>query len=467
MAADESALTIVVPRAMAMRRELNEIVKLASPIIVTQLAQMSMGVADTVMAGHVSAADLAGVALGGNLYWPVMITLGGVLQSVTPSVSQYRGAAKLDAIPHLIRQALWLAFGGGILLFGLMQFSELAFRGIGVDPKAIPIAVAYLDWLLYGLPPVLGYFVLRYLCEGMSWTLPGMVIALVALVVKLPLNYLFIYGGAGIEPMGGAGCGLSSAIVMWFELFAMLGVMRWSRMRNVSVFARFERPHRREIWRITRLGVPIGATRFFEMGMFSLISLLIGRLGVDSLAAHQIAGTINGVTFMIPLSLGVAATIRVGFNVGAGKLDAARLSAFVALGSSVIFAVAAAAVLLLFRGDIAAWFSTDLAVVALAADLLIFIAVYQLFDDAQAAAIGALFGYKDTRVPMWVTLISYWLFALPLGAALGLTTFGSTLGVRGFWWGLTLGLGLVAVVLTIRLNWLSRQTERITLFARR
>jgi MATE family multidrug resistance protein len=314
---------------------------------------------------------------------------------------------------------------------------------------------------------VLGYFVLRYLCEGMSWTLPGMVIALVALVLKLPLSYLFIYGGLGIEPMGGVGCGVSSAIVMWFELFAMLGVMRWSRMRRIRVFAVFEGPSRREIWRIVRLGVPIGATRFFEMSLFSLIGLLIGRLGVESLAAHQIAGTINGVTFMIPLSLGVAATIRVGFNVGAGDLPAARLSAFVALGASLIFAAAEALVLLVFRHDIAGWFSRELAVVVLAADLLIFIAVYQVFDDAQAAAIGALFGYKDTRVPMWVTLVSYWFIALPVGASLGLTIFGSTLGVRGFWWGLTLGLGLVAGVLTIRLNWLSTQSERIALFARR
>src|SRR5262245_18777337 len=217
--AAESVHSTLPQRSAVVRRELVEIVNLTTPIIVTQLAQMSMGVADTVMAGHVSAADLAGVALGGNLYWPVMITLGGILQSVTPSVSQLRGSGNVNAIPHLIRQALWLALGGGIVLFAVMQWSEIAYRKIGVDPIAIPIAVGYLNWLLYGLPPVLGYFVLRYLCEGMSWTLPGMVIALVALVMKLPLNYLFIYGGFGIEAMGGIGCGLSSAIVMWFELF--------------------------------------------------------------------------------------------------------------------------------------------------------------------------------------------------------------------------------------------------------
>lgn len=464
--ADETVLNPVA-RAPIVRRELGALLRLTTPIIVTQLAQMSMGVADVVMAGRVGAADIAGVALGGNLYWPVMITLGGLLQSVTPSVSQLRGAGNLDAIAHVIRQALWLAVGGAAVLIGVLQVSESVLKGIGVDPIAIPIAVAYLDALLWGLAPVLGYFVLRYLCEGMSWTLPGMAIALTALLLKIPLNYLFIYGGMGIEPMGGVGCGWSSAIVMWFELLAMLGVMRFSRMRNVNVFARFERPARAEIGRLVRLGVPIGASRFFEMGVFSLVALLIGRLGVESLAAHQIAGTVNGVTFMIPLSLGVAATIRVGFNVGAGRLDEARLSAFVALGASLIFAAVAAAALILFRHDIAGWYSTEVAVVALAADLLVFIAVYQLFDDGQAAAIGALFGYKDTRVPMWVTLVSYWFIALPLGAALAFGTFGETLGVKGFWWGLTVGLALVACVLTARLNWLSRRGEAIARFSHR
>jgi MATE family multidrug resistance protein len=453
--------------ASVVRNELAALFPLATPIIVTQLAQMSMGVADTVMAGRVSAADLAGVALGGNLYWPVMITLGGVLQSVTPSVAQLRGAGNVDRIAHVIRQALWLALGGGAVLFVVLQFSRYAYEFIGVDPAGIPIAVTYLQGLLWGLPPVLGYFVLRYLCEGMGWTLPGMVIALAALLLKLPLNYLFIHGGFGIAAMGGAGCGWSSAIVMWFELFAILGVMRFSRMHSVRVFANFERPARAEVVRLVRLGVPIGASRFFEVSLFSLVALLVGRLGIDSLAAHQIAGTMNGVTFMIPLSLGVAATIRVGYNVGAGRLDEARLSAFVAFGASLLFAAAAGIALLAFRTEIAAWYSTDASVVALAADLLIFIAVYQIFDDTQATAIGALFGYKDTRIPMWVTLVSYWFVALPLGVGLAFGTFGSVLGVKGFWWGLSAGLGLVACILTARLNWLSRRPERIASFAHR
>jgi multidrug resistance protein, MATE family len=449
------------------QRELRLLIRLALPIIVAQLAQMTMMVADTLMAGRVSATDLAGVALGASIYWPVMLFLSGILQSVTPSVSQLNGAGRTDAVAHVVRQALWIAAVSGCVMLVLMQFAGPFYGFMAVDERAIPIATDYLAAVVWGLPPVLGYYALRHLCEGMSWTLPGMAIALAALALKLPLNYWFIYGGLGLEPMGGVGCGWATAVVLWFEFFAMVAVVQFSRMRRVGVFRRFAAPDRREIGRLVRLGLPIGAARFLEMSAFSAMALLIGRLGVEALAAHQIAATVNGVTFMIPLALGVAATIRVGFHIGAGDHDGARRAAWIAIAASVGFAAFAATTLLLFRGHIAALFSTDLAVVALSAKLLVFIAVYQFFDDAQATAMGALHGYKDTRTPMWVMAVSYWLLALPLGTALAFGWGLPKLGVEGFWWGATLGLAVVAAVLCARVRWLSRKAERIAQFALR
>jgi len=449
------------------RRELGLLVRLALPIIVAQLAQMTMAVADTLMAGRVSAADLAGVALGGSIYWPAMLFLSGILQSVTPSVSQLNGAGRVEAVAHVVRQALWIAAIGGSVVLVLMQFAGPFYAFMAVDERAIPVASGYLGAVVWGLPPVLGYYALRHLCEGMSWTLPGMVIALTALALKLPLNYWFIYGGLGIEPMGGVGCGWATAVVLWFELVAMILVVQFSRMRRIGVFRRLERPDRREIGRLVRLGLPIGAARFLEMAAFSAMALLIGRLGVEALAAHQIAATVNGVTFMIPLALGVAATIRVGHHVGAGNPDAARRAAWIAIAASLVFAALAATTLLLLRGQIAGLFSADPDVAALAARLLVFIAVYQFFDDAQATAMGALHGYKDTRTPMLVMAVSYWLLALPLGAALAFGWQLPALGVEGFWWGATFGLALVAAVLCARVRWLSRRTERIAHFALR
>ncbi len=447
--------------------EFRSLTWLALPIIVTQLSQMAMGIADTIMAGHVSAADLAGVALGGNLFWPVMMLLSGTVMAVTPSVAQLHGAGRQAEVGEVVRQSLWLGMGGAVVFVVLYGQVEHLLRWVEVDPRAIPVAVGYLDAMRFGLVPVIGYFALRYLCEGMSWTTPAMLVALLALALKVPLNWLFIHGGYGIPAMGGVGCGVATALLMTLEMAAMVVVVLFSRLQSIRLFDRFSPPNAVEILRLARLGLPIGITMFFEMAVFTAVALLIGRLGVEALAAHQIALNINGVTFMIPLALGVAATIRVGFNVGAEDFDRARIAGRVAIGSSALFAATAAIALLLGREALTALFTPDAAVATVAAKLLVFVALYQLFDDGQATAIGVLRGYKDTRVPLYVTLIAYWTIALPLGIVLGYGLVVPALGVFGFWWGFTIGLALVALVLVTRVFWMGRSVASIRAFAAR
>ena len=448
------------------RKELGALGVLAGPIILTQLSQMGMGVVDAIMAGRVSAVDLAGIALGGNFFWPAMLLLSGIAMSVTPLVSQMHGAGREEDAGAVVRQALWIAFGGAVLLVVAMQFGEAAYRLIGVDPAAIPVAAAYLSAMSFGLVPILGYFVLRNLCDGMSWTTPAMVVALSGLALKVPLNYLFVYGGLGIPAMGGVGCGVSGAIVMWCEFLAMIGVVKYSRVKRAGAFSRFSAPDPGMIWRLMRLGLPIGIAIFFEVAVFSVVTLLIGRLGVEAVASHQIASNIGGITFMVPLALGMAATIRVGYNIGANDLPGARRSAFVAVGASGVFAVVAAGVLLGLRHEIVGAYTTDPAVIEIAAGLLLFVALYQFVDDTQVTAVGALRGYKDVRAPMFTALVAYWAIALPVGAVLGFGLFGTEpWGVEGFWSGLVGGLAVASVVLLARLGWLSRNERRIRLFA--
>jgi MATE family multidrug resistance protein len=449
------------------RREFGSLAALALPMMVTQLSQMGMGVADAIMAGRVSAADLAGVALGGNLFWPLMLFMSGVIMAVTPAVSQLHGAGRESEVAHVVRQALWLAVAGGVATFLFLGYAEDVLSYIGVDPAAIPVAVGYIDALRWGMPPVLGYFTLRYLCDGMSWTTPAMAIALLALALKVPLNLLFIYGGFGFEGLGGIGCGWSSALVMWFELTAMICVVLFTRMRRVGLFSGFSPPNPVEILRLVRLGLPIGATMFFEMAIFSLMTLLIGRLGVDAVAAHQIASNVGGITYMIPMALGMAATVRVGYNVGAGDLVRARVAGVVAIGSSLLFALFSASVVLLFRNAIPALYTNDPGVLVVATQVLVLIAIYQVFDDGQATIIGVLRGYKDTRTPLVVTLVAYWAIALPAGAVLGFGIGTPSLGVSGFWLGLIIGLVLVALALGGRFLWLSARDDRIVSYAAR
>jgi len=449
------------------RRELGQLFRLALPMILTQLSQMGMGVADTIMAGRVSAAELAGVALGGNLFWPILLFVSGIIMSITPSVSQLHGAGRQKEVGDVVQQALWIAAVGGGVLMVVLRNVEPLYHMIGVDPLAIPISVAYLKALSWGLFPLLGYFAMRYLCEGMSWAFPAMLIAFSGLMLKIPLNYLFIYGGFGVPAMGGEGCGWSSAIVMWYQLIAISLVVMFSRIKVTGVFTHFSMPDFVEIGRLVRLGLPIGMTMFLEFSMFSVITLLIGRLGVEAVAAHQIASNVGGMTFMVPLALGMAASIRVGFNVGCDDLPGARRSGWVAINVSLVFAALAAMLVFFSRDFIAGLYSTELPVLILAVDLLLFIVIYQFFDDAQVTAMGALRGFKDTRTPLWVAIVAYWFIGLPVGVAVGTgwLPVDGFVGVRGFWVGLVVGLSVASVILVLRFRWLSSEETRIREFA--
>ena len=433
---------------------------LALPIIITQLSQMGMGVMDAMMAGRVSATDLAGVTLGGNLYFPVMLLMSGIIMAVTPSVSQLHGAGRLAEAGTVVRQALWIALIGGVAVVVALRHAEPVYRALGVDPEAIPVAVAYLDAASLGLVPLLAYASLRCLCEGMSWTKPAMFISLSALALKLPLNWAFVYGvpALGVPALGGVGCGWATAIVMTYSLLAMLAVVLCSRARAAGVFASFAWPRLDVIGRLARLGLPIGMALFLEVAFFSFVTLLIGRLGVDTVASHQVAFNVSGVAFMIPLALGMAATIRVGFLVGAGDPAGARRAAWVAVSTTLCWGLTMATLMLAFRGPIVSLYSTEPAVVQLAAGLLLIGAAFQVFDSGQATMMGALRGYKDATVPMFIAMVAYWILGLPIGYVL---CFGAGpvagLGVQGFWWGLVAGLATAAVALAVRLVAVSRR----------
>ncbi|MYE23213.1 MAG: MATE family efflux transporter [Gammaproteobacteria bacterium] len=450
--------------------ELRALTRVVWPIVVTQLSQMGMGVADTMMAGRVSAADLAGVTLGGNLYWPSMLLLSGIVMSITPSVSQLHGGGRTGESGEVVRQALWIALVGGAVTTWLLHNAEPVYHLIGVDPVAIPIAAAYLAALSTGLLPLLGYMALRNLCDGLSWTLPAMCIGLSGLVLKVPLNALFIYGNEslGIAPMGGVGCGWATALVMFYQLAAMTTVVAFSRVRMARLFARFSWPDRREILRLVRLGVPIGITMFVEVGFFSVVGLSIGALGVVQVASHQIAFNVAGIAFMVPLALSVGATIRVGTNIGAGQIDAARLAGAVAMGVVGAWSLVSAALILSLRQGVSELFSSDPAVIQVASALMVLGALFQFFDGAQVGAIGTLRGYKDTRAPAAIGVVAYWCIGLPVGAALcyGMGSLPE-LGVSGYWWGVVIGLGIAATLLLIRLYRLSADSDRIAAFSTR
>lgn len=467
--------------------ELRALGSLALPIVFTQLSQMGMGVADAVMAGNVSATDLAGVTFGGSLYWPTMLFLQGVVMAVAPSVSQLHGAARTGEAGARVRQALWLAVFGGTLATVALYHAEPLYRLAGVDERGIPVAVAYLKAASLGLVPLLAYVALRYLCDGMAWPLAAMCISLSALPLKVGLNWMFIHGwpALGVPALGGVGCGWATAVTMVYTLTVMCFVVSFSRVRAANVFAAFSWPNPRELGRLLALGLPIGFALFLEIAFFSFVTVLAGRISVATVAAHQVAFNIVSVAFMVPLAIGMAATVRVGVSVGADKIAAARLSAWVAVGTTVVWGLSLAIAMMALRHHIVDLYSDEPRVLRLAAALLALGALLQVFDSTQVTVMGALRGYKDTRSPMVIAAIAYWCVGLPFGyvacfgvaetlSGLRLALPGDLaagadarwaafagLGAPGLWWGLVLGVALAALALLKRLLRISRDPVRI------
>ncbi|HIL83639.1 MAG TPA: MATE family efflux transporter [Pseudomonadales bacterium] len=448
-----------------MWNETKELIKLGLPMAVTQFFIMAMGFLDTAMAGNYASVDLAGVALGGNILWPVFMLVSGLNMALTPMSAQLRGEGRIAAIGPLVRQGLWLALIASVITVAIMLNARPIFSLFNVDAEAAEIGVRYLDAAAWGIPPILMYVTLRYVCEGLGHTLEPMIIVGTTLIVNGVLNYMFIYGKFGLPEMGGEGCGWATAISMWVEFILILGLLSRPWLRETELASRFEWLHFENLISILKVGLPIGVTIFLEMAVFSIVGFLVGSLGVTALAAHSIAGNINWATFVIPMSLGSAISIRIGFFVGARDFKHAMRIAKLSFQISLGYAMLTSLVLISGRHVITGLYSNDPVVLQLAASLLIIVAIYQIVDCPQATMVGALRGYKDTRIPAIYSFVGYWVLALPLGLVLGYGYIGEPMGVYGFWLGLGLGLFVVSLLAGRRLYLTSQDDERILKFA--
>lgn len=458
--------------------ELRALLRLAWPMMATQFFIMATGFIDTVMAGRSSALDLAGVTLGGNIMWPAFMLLTGITMALTPIVSQLQGSGNLADAGGRIRQALWFALASSVVMVMICLNAEPMYAAMGISGPGVTIATGYLRAAAWGLPAVIFYVALRQVCEGLGQVRLPMWIAASVVPLNALLNYIFIYGKFGFPAMGGVGCGWATAIVFWVELLLMLVVVKQPFFQVTKTFTHWSWPQLRPLLRLLQLGLPIGLAIFLEMAVFSVMGLAIARIGVVELAANSVAGSLNWLTYVLPAGLGAAASIRVGYYVGAAQLTNARNVAGIAFRVSLVYGVIMSLLLVILRSSLVMLYTNDVEVMQLAAQLILFVALYQIFDDTNAVAVGALRGYKDTQVPMLYGLIGFWLVAIPLGTLLAFgmpkTIFGSPvttqwqfdpIGVYGYWLALTLGLFIVAIMVSVRLFRTSRDEVRINQLA--
>lgn len=450
------------PRLRRVRGELRALFAIALPMMIGQLANTAMGFVDTMMAGRVGPRDLAAVALGNSVWVPMLLLTSGVILATTPSVAKRFGAGEHERIGPVVRQALWMGLGIGTLSAILMWNAEPLLHLLKVETNLIEPSMGYLRAVACGFPAMAVYLVLRSYSDGLGHSRPSMVIGLLGLTLNIPLNYIFIFGKLGVPAMGGVGCGWATAVVMLFMALAMLFWVRRAECYQPSrLFERFDRPSWPELSHLLAVGVPIGIAVFAEASIFSVIALLIGALGATVVAGHQIALNFTSLVFMIPLSLGMAITVRIGQALGRNAPRDARFVAGLGIVTGLCFACFSAMAMLLFSEQIARIYTTDPAVIQVAAGLFFYAAIFQFSDVVQVTAAGALRGYQDTRMTMVFTLFAYWGIGLPLGYALGLTDmFGAASGPVGLWQGLIAGLSCAALLLSIRLARSARKEIR-------
>ena len=439
-------------------REVRATLALAAPIVLAQLAQMSMSFVDVVMVGRLGTEAMAAIVLGSTTYFTLSLICVGVLVAVQPTVAQAVGAGDDDAAARGARQGLWLATILGVPFTVALGFAEPALLAAGQAPETAALAADYIGAIRWGFVPNLWFTALRGLCEGDSRPRPVLVVTLLGVAANAGLNWVLMFGALGAPALGLVGTGWSSALTITVMFVALAVVVRRGALGRFRVFAGLRRPDSEALGALFRLGWPIGVGFGLEAGLFSAATLLAGRLpdAETALAAHQIALNAASVTFMVPLGIGMAGGVRVGQAAGAGDLAAAARAGWTAAGLGAAFMTLSALVFWLAPG-VVVWIyagsAPDPAVAGLAASLLGVAAVFQLFDGVQAAVTGALRGLKDTRVPMLIAAVAYWGVGLTVASVVGLRM---GWGATGLWWGLTLGLAVAAVGMSARFAWQTR-----------
>ena len=432
------------------RQEVRATGLLALPLVLGHVSTGLIAFVDNTIAGHHGTDTFAAVSIGTALLWLPMLVPIGTLISLTASVSQLHGAGRERDIGPLFRQALWLGVGLSALMFAFLSVVPAFLPAFGIAPEIVPGATGFLHAIRWGVPALTLYFCMRYLSEGMHWTLPTMLLGFGGLLVLGPLGYALCNGRFGFPEMGAEGLGIASSVTMWLQALCFAGYLwKTRRFAHLQLFGHFEPPRWRAIWDLLRTGLPIGITVLMEGGLFIITALLIGRIGAVEASAHQIAINVAQLCFMIPMGVAEATTVRVGHAVGRGDGFGVRRAAWAGYAIIMGTQTLSAAVLLFGHDAIVGVYTNDLAVAGLASTLLLYAATFQFPDGIQVLSAGALRGLKDTRVPMFIAMFAYWGLGMPLGAGLGL---GLGMGPQGMWIGLIVGLTAAAILMGWRLR---------------
>lgn len=434
---------------MSLLHESRLTLRLALPLMIGQLSQMLLGVADTVMVGHLGVTELAALTFASSLFHLPFVFGIGVLTAVSVFTSNSRGADDPAAARASCRNGLVLATALGMGLFALSWIASDHLGSLGQPPEVAARTTLYFRIIMASVIPALASITLKNHADALNRPWPPFWIFLGGVLLNIGLNWIMIYGKLGCPELGLEGAAWATLIARTAILVAMIVWLNLARdLRDWVPRRWWRRPDFAKIHSLLGIGLPASAQMMFEVCAFSLAGLIMGRFGPSSMAAHQIAITLAATAFMVPLGLSMALTVRMGEAHGAGEMDRLRPIAISGWLMMIGFGILGATSFFVFGDWMASAFTRDAAVIRLTASLLVIVGVFQIFDGLQVGSSAMLRGLHDARVPAVMSFVSYWLFGLPVGAGLA---FGLGLGARGVWWGLAAGLFVACITLGPRL----------------
>ncbi|MBO0999811.1 MATE family efflux transporter [Bacillus sp. SD075] len=425
------------------------------PILITQISMYAMTFFDVMMSGQYSTQDVAGVSIGSSLWTPVYTGLSGILIALTPVVSQLLGSRQSKSVSYSVMQAVYLAVALAMFILIIGAFSlNPVLNAMDLEDNVHMVAHDYLIALSIGIIPLFIYNALRAFIDALGQTRISMIITLCALPVNVLFNYLLIYGKFGFPELGGVGSGYATAITYWLiALVAILVVAKINPFSTYKVFSEFFPVSWKEWRALLLIGVPIGLAIFFETSIFSAVTLLMSKYDTVTIASHQIAMNFASLLYMIPLSISMALTIVIGFEIGAARYKDAKEYSWIGISMALTMSLVLSTILFLFREPVASLYTKDHEVMMLTSHFLIYAIFFQISDALQAPIQGILRGYKDVNVTFAMSLVSYWILGLPIGYLFAKFT---DMGAFGYWIGLISGLALGAIGLAARLRFIQQ-----------
>lgn len=434
------------------QRDLREMAQVAAPIVLINVGIQAMGVVDAIMVGKLGGAAIAAVALGNFYFFNVSVFGIGLLFAIDPVVAQAFGAGDYTAAARGVQRGLLLAVAVTVVVTLALMPGEWVLGVLQQPPDVVGETAVYTRRRALGALPFFIFAVFRQTLQAMGPVRPVIIAALVANVVNAAANWLLIFGNLGFPQLGVAGSGYATAISTWLMMLLVLP-LAWPLLRDVLRPWHPESHRWGPLWRMMRIGIPIGIQWFFESFAFGLTALFMGWMGTASLAGHEIALNMAAMTFMVPLGISGAASAVVGRAIGRGDMPSARRDAAAAIVCGVGFMCISAVIFMAFPHQLATLYTHEVATVTVAVALIPLAGWFQVFDGLQAVTSGVLRGTGDTRVPAVLHMIAFWGIGIPLGAWLG---FRTPLRERGLWIGLVAGLAAAAVLQSLRVIWRMR-----------